>query len=420
MAFRFVGYDWIEKSLCLRYAVGDTPMIETWTFGHDWASGHSREAADRAAFGLWVMAGVSYWKSTLDPEIIFETGGLTQSQSDFFSMVWQRGLGEFFYQNDLDPAQTIPFQATAEVVPAPILLPNLMGAIVPLGGGKDSLTTLELLKKGGKECSTWTINASKILAPQLAKTDVPHMAVSRIIDKNLLELNTNGALNGHVPMSAIYAFAGVLSAILTNAKYVILSNERSANSGNLVHKGIAINHQWSKSWSFEIAFRDYVSSHISPDIEYFSLLREMSEYAITKRFKALCWQKYKTCFMSCNRNFRLSKTGQMSWCGECPKCAFVACMLSAFVSPKELWQLFEGENLFTKKELKPIFDALLGLTDVKPFECVGEADEVAFALAQGKKQYSELAEWNIPLVEKLPPEVAKNAIPAAFKTLSDA
>jgi hypothetical protein len=65
----------------------------------------------------------------------------------------------------------------------------------------------------------------------------------------------------------------LLVAYLYDYKYLVLSNELSANSGNTLWNGFEINHQYSKSLEFEKDFKNYVEENISDDLKYFSLLR---------------------------------------------------------------------------------------------------------------------------------------------------
>ena len=161
---------------------------------------------------------------------------------------------------------------------------NLNGTLIPIGGGKDSCVTAEILKKekddnlcliiGGKEPS--------IKCAEIAGYKDKIVYVKRTIDNNLLELNKNGYLNGHTPFSSMLAFLSYLVAYLTGKKYVALSNESSANETNI--KGENINHQYSKSFEFEQDFREYANKYLKADVEYFSMLRPINELQIAKIF----------------------------------------------------------------------------------------------------------------------------------------
>ena len=66
----------------------------------------------------------------------------------------------------------------------------------------------------------------------------------------MLQLNSEGYINGHTPFSAIVAFSSVLTAALNGQKYITLSNENSANESTV--KDSKVNHQYSKSYEFEL------------------------------------------------------------------------------------------------------------------------------------------------------------------------
>ena len=61
-------------------------------------------------------------------------------------------------------------------------------------------------------------------------------------------------------------------------------------------------------------------------------------------------------------------------------------MLSPFLPPDELNSIF-GCDLLAKTELETDFDGLCGFTGLKPFECVGTADEVVLALTLTAEKY---------------------------------
>ena len=240
----------------------------------------------------------------------------------------------------------------------------LTGALIPIGGGKDSCVTSELLKEekdnnlcliiGGKEPS--------IKTAEIAGYKNKIVYVKRNIDKKLLELNKQGFLNGHTPFSALLAFLSYLIAYLTGKKYVTLSNESSANESNV--EGEKINHQYSKSYEFEQDFREYADKYLKADVEYFSMLRPLNELQIAMLFAKN--EKYHKIFRSCNVG---SKSIPWKWCGNCPKCLFVYIILSPFLYKNKLIEIF-NEDLFEKENLLETFIELCGYGKTKPFECV--------------------------------------------------
>lgn len=384
-----------EKKLELVYSFDSKEFFtETILFEFDFVKNYSKEALEKAFFGLFVMTGISYFKAKLPPKLIFKTQQITKEQKQFFEKIYTHGLGEFFFQNKINPKGKINFEALSEAKLESVSLPNLKDSIVPIGGGKDSLTTIALLQKSKQKIDTWTVNSDEKFETQIQKIHAishgNHLKIQRKIDPKLLELNKKGGLNGHVPISSILAFLSVCTAILTGKKNILLSNENSANEATTEQFGMKINHQYSKTLEFETDFQDYVKKFISPEIDYFSFLRPLTELQIAEIFCEAMLDKYFEDFSSCNRNFKIKEKKQkFTWCGECPKCAFVFTIFSPFVSKSKLIKLF-GANLFEKESLTETFCELLGLRKQKPFECVGEVLEVRKAMRLAQKDFPEV------------------------------
>src|SRR5262249_6836243 len=128
----------------------------------------------------------------------------------------------------------------------------------------------------------------------------PPLVVRRTLDPLLLELNRQGYLNGHTPFSALLAMVGLSCAELFDYDQVIVSNERSADEGNVSFLGAEINHQYSKTFAFETAIRRYAGAYLAPGISYFSILRPLFEIQVCRLF-AGC-PEYFRAFRSCNRD----------------------------------------------------------------------------------------------------------------------
>ena len=136
---------------------------------------------------------------------------------------------------------------------------------------------------------------------------------------------------------------------------------------------------WSKGWAFESAFGAHLQSHVAADLQYYSLLRPLSELAVARQFAKT--DRYDAHFSSCNRNFHiLGERPTSRWCGVCPKCHFVFLALAPFV-PKVRLVGIVGRNLLDDPAQTAGFDALLEYQDHKPFECVGEGRESRAAMA---------------------------------------
>jgi hypothetical protein len=262
-------------------------------------------------------------------------------------------------------------------------------ALTAIGGGKDSLVSIEALRDAGVEQTVAWIGNSPLIAACAARTGLPTMNIARSLDPRLFAFNQAGAYNGHIPVTAINSAILVLAALLTGHGMVVFSNERSASYGSLIPGTGEVNHQWSKGWAFEQAFAAHVGAHVATDLRYFSLLRPLSELAVARRFAAL--SGYDRHFSSCNRNFHiLGSRPANRWCGQCPKCRFVFLALAPFMPKPRLLAIF-GRNLLDDAAQAPGFDALIEYRDHKPFECVGEGQEsrAAFALLASRPEWRE-------------------------------
>jgi hypothetical protein len=170
-----------------------------------------------------------------------------------------------------------------------------------------------------------------------------------------------------------------------------MSNEQSANEPTLHYRGVAINHQYSKSQEFERDYQQYLKHTLGDQNRYYSLLRPFSEIRIGELFAKNGFEKYKDVFSSCNRAF-VHGSDHMSWCGECSKCAFVFLALTPFVERQKLEQLWGGKNLLLDPALEPTYRKLLGIEGDKPLDCVGDVKESRSAMREAFKIYPELAE----------------------------
>ncbi len=332
-------------------------------------------------FNMGMIELLSYWKAACPPRLIIKTMSLTEKQSDWWKKLYLNGLGEFFYENGIQPGHDfIQIEADGDVYMQKQAFEGNADVLVPIGGGKDSVVTLELLS-GTRSCRPFIINPRKasIASAEIAGyKDEQIIRLSRSIDPNLLELNAAGFLNGHTPFSAMLAFTSILVAAIYGIGEIALSNESSANEPTI--PGTNINHQYSKSLDFEEDFRNYISEYVTGGINYYSYLRPLNEIQITAIFSG--FNAHFSSFKSCNVG---SKTD--SWCGACPKCLFTYIMLSVFLKKDQLADIFR-EDLFEKEMLLHSFEQLCGLADEKPFECVGTLDEVNAALRDIIKNYN--------------------------------
>ncbi len=374
----------------LVYAFDDGPeLIETVTIpGAPFVlEGDRAEAVQRALRLLHLIAGVSYYKAGVPEQVRIDSYTIDAATAALVETVYLNGLGEFAYRNGLNLRGRFRLPVKGEAFAAPAL--GLREhALVAIGGGKDSLVSIEALRNLGiEETVTW-IGGSQLIRACAERTGLPILNIGRTLAPELFELNRQGAWNGHIPVTAVNSAIMVLAALLQGVDQVVFSNERSASYGSQIPGTGEVNHQWSKGWAFEQAFGEHLEQHVAADLHYYSLLRPLSELAVARQFAKSDF--YDAHFSSCNRNFHiLGERPVNRWCGVCPKCHFVFLALAPFMPKMRLVGIF-GRNLLDDVEQAPGFDALLEFQDHKPFECVGEGRESRAAMAT----LAARPEWN--------------------------
>lgn len=375
--FKRCFFDEAAMTAHLVYAFDDGPELEETVAYPDAPAfdEKKRAAVDACVRLLHLAAGVSYYKAYIPSAMRIETTTLSKREAEFFTMFYESGLGEFSYRNNVSPVVNFPYGEKTEQTPETRLKRR---TVVPVGGGKDSIVTIETLKAAGMSPTLFSVGSPRPIRETAAVSGLPMITVKRTLSPLLKEMNTAGVLNGHVPVTGIIAFILALAAVLYDFSDVAMSNERSANVGNTVFNGKTVNHQWSKSIGFEKSFTALMQT-VLPDFRYFSFLRPLSEAGIAKRFAAI--RKYDPVFTSCNRAFRLDETKRLDrWCGECDKCRFVFLILAPFMEKDRLVNVF-GRNPLNEVEQTRGFEELLGLAAFKPFECVGEIKESVWAFS---------------------------------------
>lgn len=330
---------------------------------------------------LGLVLATSYYKAAAPGRFVIDVPGVTDAAIDYLRQVLKDGLAEFAYRNDFpaplepdiivthDTATAWPEESWREVSGDPL---------VPIGGGKDSVVTVEILQRQRLHPIQFAVNANPIIHNVARVSGHPLITARRTIDRRLLELNTQGALNGHVPVTAMNSLIALIQARILGLGPVVMSNEASASEATVSWGSMEVNHQWSKSLEAESALQDVLGPQagLGPD-HYFSLLRPFSELRIAGVFATL--PRYHHVATSCNRAFRL-EAESLGWCGECDKCRFIFLVLSAYLSPGALRAIF-GTDILNDEAHIPGFEALLGLDHHKPFECVGSEAESTVALS---------------------------------------
>lgn len=394
--FKSYFFDQASKTASFNYAFEDgraftEKVAFKLTDNHD----YNREILDRALFLSFMLVGVSYYKTFPSEDVLIDFP-IDKWQVDFFNKVYQEGLGQFAYENGLKRDNLAHFEANAEYPTA--MAPDYTGSgtLALQSGGKDSLLTASLLKSKSIDFAAWYLSSGEDYPSLLESVSTELIISNRLIDRNnLKQALGDGALNGHVPITYIVQSFAVIQAILMGKSDILVS---IAHEGEEPHHAIGdllVSHQWSKTWLAEEMFASYVTSYISPNIRIGSPLRCYSELRVAELFVENSWKLYGDKFSSCNvYNYRQGANNKtLGWCGDCPKCANSYLLFAPFLPKNKLCKLFGGVDLFSRHDLTDTFKGLLGIDGfTKPFECIGEVDElrVAYHMAIKKYDYQKL------------------------------
>ena len=386
--FNILGFDTDNSTGVVRLRYGyekGGSFCETLSFGAPLPGDDSpfRHAFEEALAALLVLSGVSYYKAFAPDTVVVHHARTTPDRLPFFKKLYVEGLGEFAYRNNIDIAGRLNFAraplaaaATSTGARPHPALPRRSAVLI--GGGKDSLVSVEALRAASEPMTLFAVNPKRPMTECAEASGLPLISVSRQLDSGLFELNKAGALNGHVPITAIVSFIAIAASFVHGFDAVVLSNERSADEGTVERDGVSINHQFSKSSGAEADIADYVKTRISADLAYFSLLRPLSEAHIARLFARV--DRYDHVFTSCNRAFQLlAKTEPARWCLDCPKCRFTFLMLATAMPAARLRSIF-GADLLDDARQSRGYEELSGLAGHKPWECVGEIAESSAAL----------------------------------------
>ena len=420
--FRFVAREIADDGrVTLRYALDDElSFVEEFELPEGTrVTDSDRERVDGLLALLHWVAGVSYFKTAAPPAVRSEVGAPPPAAARLLEALYSEGLGEFAYVNQLPRLPRPAFDSAPITSARPTLgQPGGPRVLVPVGGGKDSVVALEIVRRSGLDMSLFSVGDAVPIARTAEVAGVPRLVVKRRIDPGMGELNRSGALKGHVPVTAIVTCVAMLTAALHGFDTVAMANERSASQGNLAWDGVDVNHQFSKSLRAERLLRE-ATAELAPGMETFSLLRPASELGIARAFAGM--PNYHHAFTSCNAVFRLDpELRATSWCTDCPKCRFVFLALAPFTDPEHLRDVF-GRDLLADEAQFEGFALLTATGGNKPFECVGEEQEslAAIRLLADDVRWRDHATVKRLVAEVLPQFPESSGRPADVLALSD-
>lgn len=421
-AFRFLDRKLdADGRVTLRYALDDdVEFVERVALPVAGAlsSAERRRTGGLVALLHWV-AGVSYFKTALPQLVVCEAGAPGPAAAALLDALYSEGLGELAYVNRLRslPRPRFPV-AGAGAASGEAAAADPRRVLVPVGGGKDSVVALEAVRRAGVETALFSVGEAAPIARTVAVAGLPWLRAERVLDPGLAALNRAGAINGHVPVTAIVSCIALLTAALNGYDAVAMANERSASAGNVMWDGVEVNHQFSKGFRAE-RLLDAAVAEALPGLRLFSVLRPASELSIARAFAGM--GAYHHAFTSCNTVFRLDPGRRgASWCCDCPKCRFVFLALAPFSEPAHLREVF-GRDLLDDEGQFEGFAALTATGGHKPFECVGEEQEsvAAIRLLAQQERWRGHAVVRRLTAEVLPGFDASFGDPAAALALGD-
>jgi len=403
--FRFDSYSFDSETgvASFKYILPNGQHCEeTITFSN--TQEYHPELLDRALALAFIVIGTSYYKTFPTATVDLGDIALDEWQANFFSHVYQEGLGQYAFENGLTRDNLAHFVATTTEPRTATDLSLGSGVIALQSGGKDSLLTAQLLEDAGIEFTPWYVTNSGSHPAILDTLKQPLVVARRAIDHSALKnAAAQGGKNGHVPVTYIVQSLALIQAVLSGVNTVLVSIAHEGEEPHAFIGDLPVAHQWSKTWQAEQDFAEYVRRYISPSLRIGSPLRQFSERRVSDLFVERAWARFGHAFSSCNEaNYRQNEdNSQLKWCGHCPKCANAYLLFSPTVPAQELQSLFDGKDLFAKPILTETFKGLLGIDGVmKPFECIGEIDELraAYHGAQNKGEYAALP-FEVPASE---------------------
>ena len=126
-----------------RYHFRPTLKIPARPF-FDW-DGIPEEQLKVLAFQIGMTELVSYWKIACPKKVVVKPFALTEPQKAFWKKLYYNGLGEFLYLNSINVSESdlMEVESIGKQVFGKVETPLMEKTLVPVGGGKDSVVTLE-------------------------------------------------------------------------------------------------------------------------------------------------------------------------------------------------------------------------------------------------------------------------------------
>jgi UDP-N-acetyl-alpha-D-muramoyl-L-alanyl-L-glutamate epimerase len=346
---------------------------------------YAHQVIDRIAAYIALFEGMklcSLFPDYYDVSLIAEH--LSLDTLKFFAKIYAGVFSQHWYENQVTdyPGPQLIFpdrdlgknQITAEILGG-----DSDTILTGCGGGKDSVLAMKMFQEAEICFASMQYSHSAY-----GKEKIQHNFISQsleyfnpirkhkiwiyddFVDDPFLSLYFPQNSGITVPATPISLFQSLFIAMNWGYKYLNLSHEKSANTGNLFWKEIGkeVNHQWGKSFEAETLLNHFVQDNLLSNFTYFSILKPIYDFRIFKNLAR--YPETIQNITSCNVD--------KPWCKKCPKCAYVWLGFMANLPTKIVDEIFQ-KNLFDDPDLFFIFKQMLGLTEHSPFECIGEISE---------------------------------------------
>jgi hypothetical protein len=336
----------------------------------------------RSLRALHLALGVSYYKTFLQP-VIVHPYAMDEAEAFFWNKAWRNGLGEFLYNNQLSADKIAKFSPQDGQRYEGTTESTAEGALLGIGGGKDSIVAGELLKASNVPLTGFVMATGEQLGQAGLVSQamgVPLHAVNRQLDRKVSELGRMpDGYRGHVPISLIFGLVGTALAIATDTAYVVVANEASASIPRITWNDQAVNHQWSKSFESEQALQVYIQTSVAANITYFSAVRQLTSIGVAKLFAN--FPQYFGVFTSDNTVFRIDPNRRPPgrWSLESPKSLSSYLLLAPWLSDEDVHRIFTIDFL-NASSLAKLFLELTGVEGEPPLDCVGTVDELVLSV----------------------------------------
>ena len=265
-----------------------------------------------------------------------EAFALDRDTAEFLAELLRKGPRRICVQKpDSRCTAIFGFSPIANPPTPPIALDLPRRSCVPVGGGKDSIVTLECLKRAGEPLVLFALGDAEPIAACIAAIRTAVHPGASPARPRLVPTQRRGRAERPCPdhRDPERHRSGRRGAVLAATRSRCRTSTppapptlRPTASRSIISS--------ANPWSSNGDFAEYVAGHISPSLAYFSLLRPLSEIEIARRFAQLSGLFSDLSQLQHRLPADAPDERGQAWCGDCPKCRFVFLALGPVSSPR--------------------------------------------------------------------------------------